>query len=1079
MPAQRTTTASFLPKVDAGILRFLRQQAPLQQPRPTTIGPIFDPDNLDKPISALTPDIEATVYPHLPSTTTTTTTTTTTPHPHAPTSISTSTSTSTICDIPAGFDHHDRYLRAFLADNERLRLSMLWYYTRGIEAEDELLAGLQEKADLAKECTGWQFSVIGILDIDVYIRLATHGLQLGILPRGETLCAHTVTQPPGSVFLLPDLQEDWRFRSCPYLEQGGLYAYAGVPLRLQHESGVTVGLGSLCVTSSKAEDPLTKDQQQALVRLADWVVSDLVQCTRARRQRERQRMSDLLTTARMELEKGVSADPVFRILKTIYPKAVIKSQLTTATHVEMEARNPILMSDLEGGLWEDIEYLDTLIAEANHQPLPTTKTVRVMAAPCESANGPALLMVGSKDFQHIFDDVDSWFVQSCAGLISQLWRNRLLAEAINAKEKFLRGISHQLRTPIHGILGSADLLAEELQEACGAGATDDALVAPTVTAVLKTGFMGFAEYSKYLNIIKMGGRDLIAIVNNMITLNRWVDIALTDRHYAMHSIDKLETELRTAISALTIGDMRYSCALFFTHDVPPGFETFWMDIDVLRDSLLPIVYNAIQHTPDGIVSVHSTVDPESKQLTIDIRDTGRGIQQDDQRRIFEAYEKVDAHSARAGLGLTLASRFATLLHGSVALMSSAIGRGSHFRATFRDLEYACNADGTPPSLASTLKSLPRSFYILKSPTRAGSRPRSPGLSTSLTDHFASILTRSGFTPSHSLDHSFVIVDAPPDTEEHHTRLSQIPAGTVCISVASGLPADSEAPVLLEPTSAKNVIHTSGPFSAQTLASVLERADALAAEITPVEPSNPPLSAPIVLPMHLKQSNDDDSASDSDLQPDSNTLLTPGESSSEETTGAGSPGPSATRTSSRPTTLIVDDNIVNLRIMEMYCQKRGLPHLTATDGLQAVETFRRRQSSSSSSPITENEPDLPPIELIFMDLQMPVCDGVNATRQIRALEQENDWARALVIVMTGQDTLADKTAAEDAGGDEYFVKPVILRQLDGVLRRHFPAFEGGWGTYIPQITWLDSSGTPTINTIIIIIITTTIPMISIS
>jgi hypothetical protein len=171
MPAT-TATPSFLPKADAAILTF-RHQAPPQQARPTTIGPILDPENHDKPISVLTPEIEATFYP--------------TPDPNAP--------TSTICDAPSGFN--DRYLRAYLADNERLRLSMLWYYTRGIEEETELLAGLQEKADLAKECTGWQFSVVGILDFDVYIRLATHGLQLGILPRGETLCAHTVTQPPG------------------------------------------------------------------------------------------------------------------------------------------------------------------------------------------------------------------------------------------------------------------------------------------------------------------------------------------------------------------------------------------------------------------------------------------------------------------------------------------------------------------------------------------------------------------------------------------------------------------------------------------------------------------------------------------------------------------------------------------------------------------------------------------------------------------------------------------------------------------------------------------------------------------
>jgi CheY-like chemotaxis protein len=152
-------------------------------------------------------------------------------------------------------------------------------------------------------------------------------------------------------------------------------------------------------------------------------------------------------------------------------------------------------------------------------------------------------------------------------------------------------------------------------------------------------------------------------------------------------------------------------------------------------------------------------------------------------------------------------------------------------------------------------------------------------------------------------------------------------------------------------------------------------------------------------------------------------------------------PRPLRTSSRPTTLIVDDNIVNLRVMEMYCKKRGLPYITAKDGLQAVEIFTRRQSSSSATSNPENANE-PPIELVFMDLQMPICDGVEATKQIRDLEQTNDWASSLIFVMTGQDTLADKTAAKEAGGDEYFVKPVILQQLDRAVRRHFPAFEVG-------------------------------------
>jgi CheY-like chemotaxis protein len=269
---------------------------------------------------------------------------------------------------------------------------------------------------------------------------------------------------------------------------------------------------------------------------------------------------------------------------------------------------------------------------------------------------------------------------------------------------------------------------------------------------------------------------------------------------------------------------------------------------------------------------------------------------------------------------------------------------------------------------------------------------------------------------------------------------------VVISLAPGLQADSDPPSSLDRTGAKNVIHATGPFSTQTLASILEQADAVVAEIKASELRTSRPSA--ALPMHLKRTNDH-STSDSDSQPDS-SILTPAESSEEETAPTRTQAsPRPLRTSPRPTTLIVDDNIVNLRVMEMYCKKRGLPYLTAQDGLQAIEVFTKRQSSSFLlSPPTgnntgnDNENDLPPIELIFMDLQMPLCDGVEATKQIRSLEQENGWASSLIVVMTGQDTLADKSAAKEAGGDEYFVKPVILQQLDRVVRRQFPAFEVG-------------------------------------
>jgi hypothetical protein len=170
MASSSEVRVSYFPKADATVL-----SSPYHEPRerPKLPGPFWDPENANKPIRVWSPDVERSFYPpkagdYAPA-----------PIPEKPTCPS------------------DRYLRASLAKNERLRVSMLWYYTRGILHEPEFLSGLQEKAYLAQESTGWEYVVIGLLDVNYYHRLVTVGLPLAILPRGETICAHTVTRPPG------------------------------------------------------------------------------------------------------------------------------------------------------------------------------------------------------------------------------------------------------------------------------------------------------------------------------------------------------------------------------------------------------------------------------------------------------------------------------------------------------------------------------------------------------------------------------------------------------------------------------------------------------------------------------------------------------------------------------------------------------------------------------------------------------------------------------------------------------------------------------------------------------------------
>lgn len=187
----------------------------------------------------------------------------------------------------------------------------------------------------------------------------------------------------------------------------------------------------------------------------------MVQNTRVRRQRERQRFSELLRT--LESTTDDIHEAVLKVLRVAYPDESISIQACKSHEQYKKGRYSGLQAELQNGLWEDTDYIDEFIANSNHLDTPKDKVVRFLSASCESKPGQCVLAVATKDFRRIFDDVDAWFVKTCASVLTQKWQKRLLVEAIKVKENFIRGISHQLRTPLHGILGAAELLAEELQ----------------------------------------------------------------------------------------------------------------------------------------------------------------------------------------------------------------------------------------------------------------------------------------------------------------------------------------------------------------------------------------------------------------------------------------------------------------------------------------------------------------------------------------------------------------------------------------------------------------------------------------
>jgi signal transduction histidine kinase/CheY-like chemotaxis protein len=810
-------------------------------------------------------------------------------------------------------------------------------------------------------------------------------------------------------------------------------------------------------------------------------------------------MVDLIAAAKAEVEDTVSEEPVLKILQAIYTGAEVKLQSSKTGHIEAEGRGPVPLSDLTKCLWEDVDHIDRFIEKSNHLEPPTNRVVRIVAAQCDSISGQSFLTIGTKDFRLVFDDIDAWFVQTCADIISEMWHKRLLAEVMLAKEKFLRGFSHQLRTPVHGILGSVELLAEELKsrDLEHTASQAIALLTATATATTRTG----DEPIIYLETIKRAGRDLISIINSMITLNRWADIATTERHYATHTLYDLENELWDEARKSISGDSR--CAsIVFAHHLPPDQCSIRTDLGLLRDSLLPLVINALQNTPVGSVVIDISARASTKELIIDVKDEGRGIPAQDRQRIFELYEQVDVYATGAGIGLTLASKFAALLQGSVELVSSEIDRGSHFRATFQgvDLVYSepSSEDG---SAFSQLTNIPKRFHNIAS-----------NLGTSsLCDQFAKFLTCYDFSSSENIEDSLVIIDSVADREQHHAALSRLsPAQAVICLVPY-----SEGEHLTE-SGFKNVIYVDGPFLTSTMSYALEQADRFLASTKASRADSVQSTKDITVDSEINESaNRDRIAHDANRVGGSNDIVDGpcGDETSPPVGVTSTSGisdalgtlktlisnmvepeatPKATQsmidplllsnqqiprrpaefsppnvrsnatspavkepeaaplldlqssriipifpspaTTSRPTSLLVDDNAINLRIMRMYCEKRSLPYICARDGLEAVSLFRSHQIS------TNTDKTKSPIQLIFMDLQMPNCDGIEASRRIRQIEKENDWRESTLFVVTGQDSPTDRRAVANVGGQEYYVKPFSMKSLDAGLRKYFPLFK---------------------------------------
>ena len=120
-------------------------------------------------------------------------------------------------------------------------------------------------------------------------------------------------------------------------------------------------------------------------------------------------------------------------------------------------------------------------------------------------------------------------------------------------------------------------------------------------------------------------------------------------------------------------------------------------------------------------------------------------------------------------------------------------------------------------------------------------------------------------------------------------------------------------------------------------------------------------------------------------------------------------------------LIVEDNALNLEIITELLEDEGAVISSVTDGKQAVEEFNSKPAGT--------------YDLIFMDVMMPVMNGLDATRAIRALPRE-DAKNIPIIAMTANAFDEDIKATHEAGMNEHLTKPVVLEDVFKVLSKYY-------------------------------------------
>lgn len=654
--------------------------------------------------------------------------------------------------------------------------------------------------------------------------------------------------------------------------------------------------------------------------------------------------------------------------------------------------------------------------------------------------------------------------------------NRInLALSDSAKATFVASISHELRSPLHGILGSIEFLhdtpMDDFQntmlisvETCGKTLLD------TVNHVL--------DYAKINNLVQHKSQHLGHPRNEGNPQASSSDSSLTSRFDLAHIVEEVieavyAGQVFRSIQADVLegrGSPRSSSdralenrehlrdnkflesqakttAVSLTLDISNGINwSVKSQPGAIRRVVMNILGNALKYTHTG--SIHVSLKPDDflkkdddfVHAVLSVIDTGRGMSGEYvQNHAFTAFSQENSLSSGTGLGLSIVRQIIDSLGGRIDLTSEKdIGTDIEISLSLPSGEE--NNDPDPDVMGQIqAKTKGLEIAIIEPPAKETKDREAPvrGLSVmpSVEDAVRKMLAswfEMKITSSPSMEGcspNFFMYLEPPSIEwliENHGTPAgdaEIPVMIICTNAFEAASLRSKGIHRL--TDIGRIIEVvPQPLGPQKMANALLRCMQRLRLLRDADIGTSAAHVPMIagqLSIHdtLTRAPRDSYTSQGQQARDAQKSTDGGHkpSSTEKSPSENSRTSEVdSDTHALPHVLVVDDNQINLNLLVAFVRRARHPFDSATDGAEALTAYKKSATDNGGA----NR-----FKFILMDISMPVMDGIASTKAIRQFERENKIdSPATIIALTGLGNEDAQQDAFNAGFDQFLSKPIV-------------------------------------------------------